>query len=308
MASVREVVLDARGRLLSLYGEKEAAAAVSVLFSHVFSLPSHYFITEPGMELDGERCSEFFRCVTEMEAGRPLQYVTGEAWFMSRKFRVAEGVLIPRPETEELFAMAAAFLKERTTDGKGLKVIDFCTGSGCLAWSFAAEFPGASVYACDLSEEALAIACSQNISENKPVFFRTDVLDMEKAAGDLLKAGGNNSGFDLIVSNPPYVMERERLLMRKNVLDYEPEMALFVPDGNPLLFYTALAELTARLLSREGRAFFEINENLGPETCEEFRRFGLDCTLHSDLFGKSRFVCVSGNGSSGYAVDKFGDS
>ena len=343
---IRDTVKEARGRLEGLYGRQEAEALVSMVFTAIFGLPSYYYSTEPGMELPDDSVGRFFSCVSEMEKGRPVQYVLGEAEFAGHVFKVREGVLIPRPETEELFRLAVSDLRgilknvpseASRSSGDALKrpfIMDFCTGSGCLAWSLADFFKDSVVLACDLSDDALGIANAQNISSNRPVFFKCDVLDagsalsgaeeaLSRETGNLsgkdcsgpcrLEAGSpqhsgqddlrgscsENGGsacvrgkFDLIVSNPPYVRESEKSLMRSNVLDYEPEMALFVDDDDPLVFYKALSQLCSALLSQSGIAYFEINEALGEETSSVFRESGFAARLIRDINGKDRILRV----------------
>lgn len=166
-----------------------------------------------------------------------------------------------------------------------------CTGSGCIAWTLALELPGAQVTAVDLSDGALGVASSQDFREElrsgakAPVFLKADIL--EPPPSDLGK-------FDIIVSNPPYVMESEKAMMRSNVLEHEPEMALFVPDEDPLVFYRAVARWAKSLLREDGFLMVEINEALGEETAEVFRREGFpDAKVVKDLSDRDRFVSAT---------------
>ena len=195
------------------------------------------------------------------------------------------GVLVPRPETELLVADAVRLLREMDLD-RAPRVLDLCTGSGCIAWSIAKEVRDAEVVGVDLSETALGYARGQFPGETGPTFLRADVLDTEQDFP--------YGPFDLIVSNPPYVLERERAQMRRNVLEHEPAMALFVPDDDPLRFYRAVARWAQRFLRPGGAGVVEINETLGPETAAVFRDAGLKNVQNvPDFYEKIRFVRFS---------------
>ena len=216
-------------RLAPLYPAPEAKSIAFRLLEHYTDIPSYKYISEPDTIID----DQLLGAVAELETGRPLQYVLGVTEFCGHRFRVGEGCLIPRPETEELVSRIIDDLySDDAADGNTpsdspFSILDLCTGSGCIAWSLAAEFPEAMVYGCDLSDAALRYACRQRVKVRgaKPIFFTADVL-AEPPAG-LPK-------FDVIVSNPPYICDSERSAMRPNVLDFEPAEALFVPDDDPL--------------------------------------------------------------------------
>ena len=182
-----------------------------------------------------------------------------------------------------------------------LKIADLCTGSGCIAWTVALESPEAKVVAVDVSEGALQTASSQEFSEeirhsgaHAPIFIKSDLLNVLKCTSDLLHASGSEEKFDVILSNPPYVKDSEKALMRPNVLDHEPHLALFVPDDDPLKFYKAVAEVASRSLSENGFGLVEINEALGPETEQVFRDAGFSKTMIvKDLSERDRFVYFS---------------
>ena len=191
--------------------------------------------------------------VEELRSGRPVQYILGKAEFCEMEFEVAEGVLIPRPETEELVYRIAQNTKE------GARILDIGTGSGAIAISLAKIVKGAKVVAVDISPEALAIAKRNAERLGAEVeFVEADAL------GDLSHLGK----FDIIVSNPPYIPQSDIADMRKNVVDFEPHTALFVPDNDILLFYRATAENAQRMLDESGSIWFEIYEMAGNEVCE----------------------------------------
>ena len=244
----------------------------------------HTHILEPHYQVSDEDLTEVRDAFSRMASGEPLQYVLKEAWFYGRRFNVSSDVLIPRPETEILCRTAALNIKEKTP-----RILDLCTGSGCIAWTLALEIPGAEVTGADISDEALKVADNQGFSEEisvsgaiRPQFVKADVL-----AYPLTSLGQ----FDMIVSNPPYVMESEKALMRSNVLDYEPHLALFVSDDDPLVFYRAVAEWALLMLRPGGYGIVEINEALALETEEIFRDLGFrNVRTVKDLHDKDRFV------------------
>ena len=214
-------------------------------------------------------------------AHEPVQYVLGMAHFAGLELEVTPATLIPRPETEELVQLVA-----RAHAGRpGLRLLDVGTGSGCLAIALARELAGAQVLAVDISAEALAVA-ARNAAHYAPAvqLAQVDIL----AA---LPAGVAPASLDVLVSNPPYVRESERPLMRDNVLAWEPATALFVPDADPLLFYRRLAEVGRALLRPGGSIWLEINEALGPETAALFAGDAFEqVAVLADFLGRPRFV------------------
>lgn len=215
--------------------------------------------------------------VERLKKNEPIQYIQGETCFYGSLFRTAPGVLIPRPETEELVDL---IVKEAET---GDRLLDIGTGSGCIAISLAKHIPQAVVTAWDISEEALAIAEQNNRALNAGVHFeKVDVLSV-------MPAGDNK--YDVIVSNPPYVTESEKQEMEPNVLDWEPELALFVPDSDPLRFYRRIASLGRDLLNLHGSLYFEINRAYGKEMIRMLHEQGYEeIRLIKDLSGNDRIV------------------
>lgn len=207
----------------------------------------------------------------------PLQYVQGTARFLGRDFRVAPGVLIPRPETEEL---VEGMLKELPA---ACRILDIGTGSGCIAVTLSKELPEAQVTAWDVSEVALALASENNrLLQGSVRFEQRDVLTCRPSADDR---------FDVLVSNPPYVTEAERREMERNVLDWEPSLALFVPDADPLRFYRRIGELGREMLTEGGRLYFEINRAFGEATVAMLREQGyVNVRNRKDISGNDRFV------------------
>jgi release factor glutamine methyltransferase len=217
--------------------------------------------------------------IFRLNKNEPVQYVLGEAHFYGRNFQVNSSVLIPRPETELLIDLAGSYIK---THKQNISILDIGTGSGCIAISLALEFPSANVFATDISREALVVA-NENAKrlKAKVQFYRDDILNDAFPFEPL----------DLIISNPPYIMESERGAMQRNVVDHEPKQALFVPDETPLLFYERLAERGKKLLTPGGALVVEINERFGKETAGLFSSLGYsDVKIHKDLDGKERAV------------------
>ncbi len=244
---------------------------------------SYTHIIEPQCEIPSGQLPELEEELGRLAAGEPIQYVLGYADFCGRRFRVTPAVLIPRPETELLVSESVSELLSR---GRVCRVLDLCTGSGCIAWSLALEVKGTEVVAADISADALAVARSQFEGEAGPLFVETDVLDTERTF--------EYGEFDVLLCNPPYVMDSERARMRPNVLEHEPGLALFVPDSDPLLFYRAAARWAQRFLRADGVGIVEINEALGPETEAVFREAGFAKTqIIRDFASKSRFVKFS---------------
>lgn len=277
-----EFIRQGTARLESIYPSPEARGLVLYLCEELLGVKNYTHIVEPSYEIAPEREQELLSCLDRLASWEPIQYVLGYTEFCGRRLRVAPGVLIPRPETEVLVAEA---LKQAEGRKDGLRMLDLCTGSGCIAWSLALERRDAEVVAVDISDEALALARSQ-FDTAGPLFVKADLLTDAQ--------NFDQGSFDIIVSNPPYIMKSERQAMRANVLDYEPELALFVPDEDPLLFYRAIAQWCALHLKPDGTGIVEINESLGEQTAAIYRDAGFArVQIIEDFFGKSRFVRFS---------------
>ena len=269
--------------LAGLYPAEEAHAIAVRTVTGLLSVPDYKYLSEPHTEVSEEQSQMLSEAAERLAAGEPMQYVLGHAWFAGLRIKVGRGVLIPRPETEQLYELAAQDCDNlmQASEDDTFSILDICCGSGCLTYAFASEFPEAHVYGCDLSDIALGYACRQRVKLQgaRPVIFKADVLQAPPAG--LPK-------FDLIVSNPPYVTESEKEAMRPNVLDWEPSEALFVPDDDPLLFYRAIAVWADQLLKENGSLWLEINERFGEETAAIFT----GAAVIKDLNGKDRFIVV----------------
>ena len=295
-------------RLTSLYPAPEARNILHLLCGERLGIDRYTHVTEPSYTIPTEYLSALSDDLDRLALGEPVQYVLGFEEFCGRRFKVSPDVLIPRPETEILCAEAirigSLVSKDRSDP---IRILDLCTGSGCIAWTLALDIPGSEVYGVDISEKALAVASSQDPAPvvrqahqpvpepvegpvlepvERPVFFQADIL---------LEPPVSLSGkFDLILANPPYIMESQKAEMRPNVTEYEPDLALFVPDGDPLLFYRAIARWAASLLSVGGTGIVEINELIGDGTVAVFKDSGFqNVELLNDFYGKNRFVKFS---------------
>jgi len=251
----------------------EIKSILYLLFEKEFGLRRTDILAEKEISfIDQERMGTLVQRINSEE---PIQYILEEAEFYSRKFCVNSSVLIPRPETELIIQLAKA---ERMRPSS---ILDIGTGSGCIAITLALEFPTCHVHALDVSNKALTIARTNAETLNAVVhFFESDILKQTIAL----------SNVDLIVSNPPYVMEKERKQMSRNVLTYEPELALFVPDSEPLVFYKAIALKGKQLLQPKGIVLVEINEKLGEETSHLFQQAGYTTKIVTDINGKNRVI------------------
>lgn len=290
--------------LLLPYSKEESKAIAIRLLIHIANLKSYTHLLEPNLELPEEVSNRIEEIMQELSQGRPIQYILGFEEFYNLKFNVKEGVLIPRPETEELVRLIVE--EHQTALDKSLKILDICTGSGCIAWSLAHGLNSKveQIHGCDISPEALEIAKNQSPKKNSeqspnqpssksntlltPNFFSCNILSDES-----LITINNQSikKFNIIVSNPPYVCNREKELMRNNVLDFEPHLALFVPDNSPLIFYEKIAILGKSLLEKGGKLYFEINEQFGEETKDLLKKLGYhNILIIKDFNNKNRFI------------------
>ena len=296
---LKDFLKESTAALSELYPETEARSIVQMLCTDRIHTQNYTHIIDPAFAVPEKALPGLRADMARLSAGEPVQYVLGTCDFYGRTFRVGPEVLVPRPETELLcrhaIGVAGRMRRLRKAFGaeaRPVRILDLCTGSGCIAWTLALEVPGSEVVATDLSEAALKTAAGQDTLLRKdrearaPRFLCSDVLDTEQPFDEGV--------FDLVLSNPPYVRESEKARMRKNVLDYEPASALFVPDEDPLLYYRAVARWADRLRAPAGEGIVEINETLGAETAAVFRAAGFrSVSVLEDLADKPRFVSFS---------------
>lgn len=266
-----------RNILQECYPPREAANLSRIVCCEMFGQSDIDYYLGKDMILSSKDKRELESILSRLCNFEPIQYVQGIARFLGRTFRVAPGVLIPRPETEEL---VERMLKEVASSSR---ILDIGTGSGCIAVTLSKELPEAEVTAWDISEEALSIAGDNNRFLQASVrFVQHDVLTYQPVEDDC---------FDVIVSNPPYVVEAEKQDMEQNVLNWEPSVALFVPNNDPLRFYRCIGELGRKMLAAGGRLYFEINRAFGDAVASMLRGQGYaNVHIRKDISGNDRYV------------------
>lgn len=262
--------------LMPLYDQREAQALFRRYVEERLGVEYYLFLLD--MDVPADLPDGWETDLERLASGEPFQYVMGQTEFCGLTFKVTPDVLIPRPETEELVCRIIAENKNRS----GLSVLDIGTGSGAIAVTLAKELPDGHVTALDVSEDALSVAAGNAERDGVSVnFLKFDILAMAPLPGR----------YDLIVSNPPYVPERDREGMHRNVRDHEPALALFVPDERPLLFYEAIAEKATAALNPGGRLYLETYEAYHQELKQLLENNGFtNIECRDDLFGRPRFV------------------
>lgn len=276
-----ETIAYIKESLKDSYPPSEVSSIVRLIIERICHIPPYRFLSGDTITLPDSEKKRIHEITEHLKQMEPIQYIIGIADFYSLEFEVNPSVLIPRPETEELVEHII-----HDNDGKVITVLDIGTGSGCIAITLAKHLKQSRVSAVDISAEALSVA-RRNASNNGAdvSFIQTDILRPDKAETDI------SGQFDLIVSNPPYIKEEEKREMERNVLEYEPHLALFVPDNDPLLFYRAIARFGKKKLNPGGRLYFEINAQCGAETAGMLRGEGYkQVELIKDLSGKDRII------------------
>ncbi len=278
-----------KSNLEGLYPSEEVQSFFDILSENYLSFSRIEMVLNREKEISKVDSERFQNATLRLKNHEPIQYIIGESEFYGLPFKVNQHTLIPRPETEELVEWIVSEQALTNQGAKFLKVLDIGTGSGCIAISLAKNLQNSKVQALDISSEALKIA-QQNAEINgiEIEFFQTDVLKAKT-----LPKGSNQSTerYDIIVSNPPYVRELEKEQMQPNVLEYEPETALFVHDNDPLLFYRVISQLAKFSLKPEGTLFFEINEQFGKELEIYLKNEGFkQLVVKKDIYGKDRML------------------
>lgn len=265
-------------KLTPLYDSMEAESFFAIALEELKGWKRTDLALNPDAELSGEELERWNAVLAELEVQKPIQYIFGKAHFYGLEFEVNPYTLIPRPETEELVEW---IITENQHKGQ-LSLLDIGTGTGCIAISLAKNLPDASVSAIDVSEGALATA-KRNAQHN--------TTEVNFILQDILAAETLPQMYDVIVSNPPYVRNLEKEEIKENVLQYEPHLALFVDDNDPLLFYRKIALLAKKQLSPNGRLYFEINQYLGPETIQMLEDYDFtNVILKKDIYGNDRMI------------------
>lgn len=267
-------------QLCSIYDKNESNTLILILFEYYFNINRIKMSLEPELRLSESEMLKLHFAVKDLLKNKPIQYIIGETEFCDLKFKVNENVLIPRPETSELVRLIANIHQPSATSN----ILDIGTGSGCIAISLAKMIPQSNVYALDISEKALDVAKENAINNNVNItFIQDDILTKTQTL--------TQTKFDIIVSNPPYVRELEKVDMHNNILQWEPHNALFVSDEDPLIFYRSILEFSKKHLKENGEIWFEINEYLGKEMkalCEEVGLSNIE--IYKDFRDKERFL------------------
>jgi release factor glutamine methyltransferase len=278
--SEQEALRDA---LTTLYDSREASNIADWVIEHITGRKKIDRLIRKNKEFSSGEYTRLNQYAAELLAGKPVQYVLGETWFMGMKFYVNESVLIPRPETEELVEWIVESQKSKIKNQKSL--LDIGTGSGCIPIAIKKKLPDISVASVDISQVASAVAAANaTVLQADIKFIIRDFLDESN--------WHQMPVFDIIVSNPPYIRQSERSGMAKHVIEYEPSIALFVPDEDSLLFYRKIALFAKDHLAKNGMVFLEINEKLGEEVVELYESYGFATELRKDLQGKDRMLRV----------------
>jgi release factor glutamine methyltransferase len=276
--------------LQTIQEDSEIESFFFILTEYLHNLKRIDVSLNPDFEVSETDLEKWNTIISELKTEKPIQYITSEAWFYGYRFEVNENTLIPRPETEELVEWIVDSQKSKVKIQK-ISILDIGTGSGCIPISLKKEIPNAIVSAIDVSEKALEKARKNAVDNEVEVnFILQNILEIDNLKQ--LPASNFQLQFDIIVSNPPYVRNLEKQEIKKNVLDYEPHLALFVEDTDALLFYRKIAELALISLTPNGRLFFEINQYLGKETVALLENLGFkNIELRKDFVGNDRMIC-----------------
>jgi len=280
MLSYSKAFYELVDKLQPIYDKGEATAMAHEVLFHITGQDKLQRITNKDVEFTFAQQQDYATMLAALLIGKPLQYVTGKAWFMGKEYIVNEHVLIPRPETEELVDW---IISEFGIGNLELGIMDIGSGTGCIPISLKLAMPDANVSSCDISEVATAVAKQNATTLQADVnFMQLDFLD-ESNWAQLGK-------YDIIVSNPPYIPVTEKNTLHQNVRDFEPGLALFVPDNDPLVFYKAIAAFGATHLANDGAIYCEVHADYGIQTKEMFETAGYDTELRKDMHGNWRMI------------------
>ncbi len=269
----------------AIYGKDEVNSFFYLLIEHYFDLERFVLAIQPELIVDKEQEIVIFQALSKLKLEKPIQHIIGTAFFMDLDFKVNEHVLIPRPETEELVRWILDDVKDVK---QSLTILDMGTGSGCIPISLDKNLTNAMVFGLDISTDALKVADENNRLLGASVkFFKADILSLDKKTATIEL----DQKFDIIISNPPYVRELEKEEMQNNVIAHEPGLALFVPDEDPLKFYSAVVNFAADHLNEDGCLYLEINQYLGKETMSLLEESNFKTIeLRKDMFGNDRMI------------------
>ncbi len=298
--TIQELKFTFLNDLAMLYPKEEIQSFFNLLISHKLKLTRIDIALNPNQIIPKNDLDFFQHALAELQHEKPIQYILGETEFYGLPFKVDKNVLIPRPETEELVEWVLKDARLNTQGSKQPQILDIGTGSGCIAISLAKNLPNTTVFALDVSKQALQLA-KQNASLNNVNvhFIEEDILNVTSSMSSRAEARGESYSnkrlsfqkFNIIVSNPPYIRELEKHEINNNVLANEPHLALFVTNGNPLLFYDKIADFAKEHLTKNGQLYFEINQYLGKEMVALLKQKGFtEIELKKDILGNDRML------------------
>jgi release factor glutamine methyltransferase len=277
-------------QLSSLYENREAATITDWVFENIAGLKRMDRSVNRKAELGKDTTQKLDSCLVELLTHKPVQYILNEAWFYKMKFYVDENVLIPRPETEELVEWIVWDIRSLRSEMQNseLRILDIGTGSGCIAISIKKELENCEVTAVDVSKKALFVAGKNADALHTQInFLQIDFLNES--------FWHNLSVYDIIVSNPPYIPQREANIMERNVTGFEPEVALFVTDNNPFIFYEKIIKFAEKHLISNGKIYVENHENYSKEVQQIFLKNNFQTEIRKDIFGKERMIRATRN-------------
>lgn len=280
---IKDIENYALSELKNKYPHNEIQSFINILFNSYAGINSAHLKAFPEETVNESSLLNIVLAVQRLKKYEPIQYILGYTEFSGLKIKVTPDVLIPRPETEELVYKILSDIRQNTSDfgQKTLDIIDLCTGSGCIALALNKYIENSCVKGVDISDKALEIAKENNKNLNLNVnFCKYDVLNPQES----------ETKYDIIVSNPPYVTQKEKIIMEKNVLDYEPSLALFVKDDNPLVFYEKIAVFAHKNLKKNGKIYLETNSALTESTFALFSQQEYIARIEKDIFNKDRFI------------------
>jgi release factor glutamine methyltransferase len=281
--NLKEAYRNYLSQLQPIYGPIEAAMVTDWTFEYLLQLKKADVVRDPDQKINKSSQQKIDKALSQLLQHKPIQYVLGEAWFYKMPFKVNKQVLIPRPETEELVDLVINNCQLKNVN---CQLLDIGTGSGCIAISLKKNTPAANITAIDISTPALNIAKENAATHGTDInFIKLDFLDESKWK--------KLPSFDIIVSNPPYIPVAEKSKLDKNVTEYEPGTALFVPDESPLLFYEKIARFGKTHLNKNGKIYVEIHEDFGTATAELFSKLYKKVIIQKDIFGKERMLMIA---------------
>ncbi|MFP9100219.1 peptide chain release factor N(5)-glutamine methyltransferase [Flavobacterium sp. RHBU_24] len=281
LTGIKEYKKQFTETLTPIYGADEAESIFNISLEEITGLRRVDLIMNPDSVLTDVQKDRWESVLAQLQEQKPIQYIFGKAHFYGLEFKVTENTLIPRPETEQLVEWIIHENKNR----QDITILDIGTGSGCIAISLADNLKQAFVSALDVSAEALAVAEENAMANNITVDFIQE---------DILTTASLPQRYDIIVSNPPYVRNLEKHEIKPNVLDFEPHLALFVNDNDPLIFYHKIAQLAKVYLKKNGTLYFEINQYLGSQTGQMLESEGFkNVILRKDMYGNDRMISCS---------------